>query len=66
MEATLSRQATSLPLWTTDENQGWAAMVLSEFAAIPDDGSVAEVSPRALVRMDAEAGWPSAFASVAG
>ena len=37
--------------WTTDENQGWPASVLSEFAAIPDDRSVAEVSPRALDRL---------------
>jgi hypothetical protein len=40
-----------LSKWTTDENQGWRATLLTEFASIPGDGSVAEVSPRALDRL---------------
>ena len=41
----------SLLSWTTDENQGCVGDALTEFGVISGDGSVAEVSPRALDRL---------------
>jgi hypothetical protein len=37
--------------WTTDENQGSPPTRLTEFGAISDGGSVAEVSSKALDRL---------------
>jgi hypothetical protein len=41
-------RARSLLGRTTDEDQEWAAALLTEFGPVLGDGSVAEVSPSAL------------------
>jgi hypothetical protein len=45
------RRASGVLLCATDENQGCSAALLTEFGAIWGDGSVAEVSRRALDRL---------------
>src|SRR5215216_3262359 len=43
-EQASDRQRPARSNWTTDENQGWPATLLTEFAAISGHGSVGDVS----------------------